>query len=160
MLTDAIHYMDNCIFVDECGLNACMVSGRVRSKRGKRSHVITETKRAMDISIISALSSTRIESIETKNLPGGTNAVIFDEFLENLFKILQDRYLGEKKYIVMDNVSFHRSSIIKQKFESSIHEAYFLPPYSPMFNSIESCFNKLKNFVKRSPRTKKRTCSI
>jgi hypothetical protein len=81
VLTDPIHYMDNCIFVNECGFNACMVPGRARSKRGKCSHIITKTKRAMNISIISTLSSTRIESIETRNLPGGTNTVIFDESL-------------------------------------------------------------------------------
>jgi len=27
----------------------------------------------------------------------------------------------------------------------------FLPPYSPFFNTIEKSFNKLKNFVLKSP---------
>jgi transposase len=156
VLTGAIHYMDNCVFVDEAGFTACMVPGRARAKKGKRAHTITKTKLVTNISVISALSSERIEFLQSKMVAGGTNALMFDEFLKDLFQQLEKRYPGQKKYVVMDNVSFHRSDVIKKRFDNSIPEACYLPPYSLMFNPIESCFNNLKNYVKRSPRTEKR----
>jgi transposase len=83
-------------------------------------------------------------------VPEGTNAAIFDDFIEDIFQKLEETYPGQKKYIIMDNVKFHKSPIIKERFNNSIHETCFLPPYSLVFNPIESCFNKLKNYIKKS----------
>ena len=74
--------------------------------------------------------------------------------MEQLLKWLNEEY-KRPIFIVMDNVRFHKSKNIQELINNSQHTAHFLPPYSPMFNPIETCFSKLKNHVKRSPREEK-----
>lgn len=152
LMPDGVNYLENCIFVDESGFNACMVPGRARSRKGKKAHILTKTKRAKNISIIGAISSRRVESLQAVMVNRGTNGEIFAKFMEELFKWLDDQYPGKKFFIIMDNASFHKVPLVKEKFKNTIHEHYLLPPYSPMFNPIETCFSKLKNYIKRSPR--------
>ncbi len=65
---------------------------------------------------------------------------IFYNYLENelLPKI-------RNKYILMDNVSFHRSKEIIEIIKKSGNEVLFIPPYSPQFNPIECVFHILKS---------------
>lgn len=46
--------------------------------------------------------------------------------------------------ILMDNVAFHKSSVIKDYLTRSNNEALFIPPYSPEYNPIELMFSKIK----------------
>lgn len=154
LLPQGINYMDNCIFVDESGFNYCMVPGRARSLKGKKAHVLTKTKRGKNITIIGAISPRRVESLQAVIINKGTNRFIFGEFIEQLLLWLDQEY-KRPMVVIMDNVKFHKSQIIKDIFDRSQHRLHFLPPYSPMFNPIETCFSKLKNYVKRSPRTEK-----
>ncbi len=56
----------------------------------------------------------------------------------------------------MDNVSFHKSQIISQKFLGAGHRIMFLPPYSPFLNPIENVFAQWKQNV-RSTRNSNET---
>ncbi|CEP15641.1 hypothetical protein [Parasitella parasitica] len=87
----------------------------------------------------------------SKKNKGTTDRFIFGEFVAQLLKSLDEQY-GRPMIVIMDNAKFHKSENVAEIFENSQHKAHFLPPYSPMFNPIESCFSKLKNHVKRSPR--------
>ena len=51
--------------------------------------------------------------------------------------------------VVMDNVRFHSSPIVREELVVLGLESKYLPPYSPFFNPIENLFQKWKNFVKR-----------
>ena len=52
--------------------------------------------------------------------------------------------------VVMDNVSFHKCNLVKEKFIETGHEVLYLPPYSLFLNPMENLFSKWKDFVKRS----------
>ncbi len=54
--------------------------------------------------------------------------------------------------MVMDNLSAHKSSRIRELIESKGCELIYLPPYSPDFNPIEEAFAKLKALLRKAPR--------
>ena len=45
--------------------------------------------------------------------------------------------LPRKSVIVLDNATFHKSSVLKDMIEKAGHELQYLPPYSPNLNPIE-----------------------
>ena len=71
------------------------------------------------------------------------NKKIYGDFLK---EILKDK---SNKYILMDNVSFHRSKEIIEIIEDSNNKVLFIPPYSPNYNPIEEVFSSMKSFLKR-----------
>jgi len=68
---------------------------------------------------------------------------LFLDFLKN--KVLN---ISQNKYILMDNVKFHKTKIIMDLFNSSSNKPLFIPPYSPQFNPIENLFSVLKKNYK------------
>jgi len=52
--------------------------------------------------------------------------------------------------IVMDNLSSHKVSGVKEAIESVGAKVVYLPPYSPDFNPIENVFSKLKTLVRKA----------
>ena len=57
--------------------------------------------------------------------------------------------LGSGKYVVMDNVRFHKSDLIVSLIKSTGAQVVFLPPYSPDLSPIENMWSKIKEFLKR-----------
>ena len=55
----------------------------------------------------------------------------------------------KNKNIIMDNVSFHHSKIIKNYINSKNWNIIYTPPYSPNFNPIENIFSKIKNYYRK-----------
>ena len=51
--------------------------------------------------------------------------------------------------IIMDNVPFHKSNVVKGRFIEKGHQIKYLPSYSPVLNPIENAFAKWKNYVKK-----------
>jgi transposase len=52
--------------------------------------------------------------------------------------------------VVMDNLSSHKVSGVKEAMESVGAKVVYLPPYSPDFNPIEMVFSKLKTLVRKA----------
>ncbi|KAG1469137.1 hypothetical protein G6F56_003437 [Rhizopus delemar] len=70
LLTKGIAYNSNCIFVDEAGFNANLVRGVGYSKKGSQSVVVTQHKRAVNVSILAAISCHGIEDVSAKKVQG------------------------------------------------------------------------------------------
>ena len=71
---------------------------------------------------------------------GSTNSTLFNYWLKNhLFEELDGDSI-----IIMDNASFHKTSLTRQLIEDAGHTLLFLPPYSPDFNPIEKDFAIIK----------------
>jgi len=54
------------------------------------------------------------------------------------------------KTLVMDDVGFHKTEIVREELIILDLSVKYLPAYSPFFNPIENMFSKWKNFVKRA----------
>lgn len=146
-----ISYKTNCIFVDEAGFNANLIRGRGYSRKGEDAVVKTKTKRAVNVTILAAISYQGVEDVTAKMIPGGTNADLFLEFIKQIVASL-DRDNAAEHYFIMDNAPIHTANIIKNYFkEETRHRVHYLPPYSPFLNPIEECFSKLKGLVRRKP---------
>ncbi len=52
--------------------------------------------------------------------------------------------------MVMDNLSAHKGSRIRQLIEQRGCELLYLPPYSPDLNPIEEAFSKVKGMLRRT----------
>lgn len=50
--------------------------------------------------------------------------------------------------MLMDNLSSHKASRIRQLIESVGARLEFLPPYSPDWNPIELCWSKIKTTLR------------
>jgi len=67
----------------------------------------------------------------------------FTSFFEDLIKNkLDDRH----KTIIMDNIAFHKSDVIKRMAEKHDINIIFTPPYSPFCNPIEEVFSLMKRY--------------
>jgi transposase len=52
--------------------------------------------------------------------------------------------------VIMDNLSSHKQSGVREAMESAGADLMYLPPYSPNLNPIELAFSKLKSLLRRS----------
>jgi transposase len=52
--------------------------------------------------------------------------------------------------VVMDNLSSHKGTRVRQMIEAAGAELRYLPPYSPDFNPIENAFAKLKALLRKA----------
>ena len=52
--------------------------------------------------------------------------------------------------VVMDNLSSHKGSEVRELIEAAGATLLFLPPYSPDFNPIEKAFSKLKAHLRKA----------
>lgn len=83
-------------------------------------------------SIIMAISNNKIihYEIHDRNI----NSKIFIQFVRTLTKKFNN------KYILLDNVSFHKCKQISDILIKNKNRLLFIPPYSPQFNPIEEVF--------------------
>ena len=71
---------------------------------------------------------------------------IFQQWLEECF--IPEMAPGS--IVVVDNLSAHKVSGIRQCLENAGMGLLYLPPYSPDFNPIELVFSKLKALLRRA----------
>ena len=89
-------------------------------------------------SVIMAITNKRILDYQIYKKTN-INTDIFDSFLRT--KILP---FAQNKYILMDNVRFHKATCIMDSLKNNNTTPLFIPPYSPEFNPIEKAFSIIK----------------
>ncbi|KAL6458786.1 hypothetical protein MHYP_G00322580 [Metynnis hypsauchen] len=140
------------IYMDEAGFNL--------TKRSHRATVDVPGQRGGNITMGAAISENGVLT----HIPiiGPYNTEHLVTFLDTLYRdLIHERerdQIGDdlpKYIIVWDNVSFHRSNIIRQWFAThSTMPMEFLPPYSPFLNPIEEFFSAWRwKVYNRQPHT-------
>src|SRR3712207_3753819 len=76
---------------------------------------------------------------------GPTTKAVFEAYVE---KVLAPKLLPAQ-IVVMDNLSSHKGSRVRELVEARGCELLYLPPYSPDLNPIEEAFSKLKALLRR-----------
>lgn len=93
--------------------------------------------------MIGVMNSEEICSFIT--IDSSTTTAVFTAFIEqNLI-----RHLREGDCVIMDNISVHKNSYVKELIESTGATVKFLPPYSPDLNPIEKLWSKTKQQLRR-----------
>ena len=77
---------------------------------------------------------------------GPTTREVFETYLE---KVLAPA-LREGQIVVMDNLSSHKGSRVRELIEECGCELLYLPPYSPDLNPIEEAFAKIKALLRKA----------
>jgi len=127
------------LYVDESGfdLYACRQYGW--ALKGQKVYGERSGNRRPRTSFLAAkMPDGRLEA--TQLWEGTCNAMIFNEWVENLLCPLLDKNC----VVIMDNATFHKSARTRQLIEDKGAILLFLPPYAPELNPIENDFGALK----------------
>ena len=79
-------------------------------------------------------------------LDGPINRDAFETYVEKV--LVPD--LQSDDIVVMDNLSSHKGSRVRELIEAAGASLLYLPPYSPDFNPIENAFAKLKALLRKA----------
>ncbi|KAG0437583.1 hypothetical protein DMUE_3605 [Dictyocoela muelleri] len=78
----------------------------------------------------------------TKTIKGSFKSEDLILFINNDLPLLNH---NNKKYIIMDNASIHKTVGVKQAFINRGYILKFIPPYSPHLNPIDEFFSCFKS---------------
>ena len=115
-----------------------------RGKRGQRVKDYIPDARWKSFSVLSSLRSDgQTEAIVYER---GLTGELFKSWLkENLVKTLH-----EGDIVIMDNMSSHKVSGVKDLIEAVGAHIKYLPPYSPDLNPIENMWSKVKSELRKA----------
>ena len=130
-MNDKRHFVS----IDETafGRNGIVTNGY--SKKGTPLYVRKKAPRVTTVSVVVCVSKHGL--VKRKKIVGAFNTVEFLDFLQSM-------ELPEKTVILLDNVRFHHSKVVKHYAETQQWDLLYVPPYSPWFNPIEMCFSIVK----------------
>lgn len=142
--------LDKLVFVDESASNAAMAPRYARAPRSQRAvgkRPRNETRRT--VTMLGGLSSKGLTALMT--VEGGTTGAVFCTFVQRVLV----PSLEPGQVVVMDNLAAHKVAGVADAIEAAGCSLLYLPPYSPDFNPIELCWNKVKHLLRKAmPRTK------
>jgi hypothetical protein len=98
------------------------------------------SERTRRITLLMATSSTRV--VHHSVFDGAFNSERFEQFIDTLPKDCP-------KYMLMDNVSFHKTHAVSRAMQKRSLIPIFVPPYSPQYNPIEYVFSYVKRILRR-----------
>jgi transposase len=136
------------VCIDESGINRKLYANYGWCKKNKR--LISNISIKEPLSNYSLIMAITIKGVIKHELykQQAINTDIYYKYLEDLLKNLKN------KYILMDNISFHKSGRILELIKNSGNEVLFISPYSPEFKiyrrsifKIESIYKKIFNSI-------------
>jgi len=133
---------NNFVFIDEVGFNDSIKPIYSWSEKGKKLYIDHKinTKSRNNKSVCSYITNEGKISYCVSNIPYNKNILL--EYMKTF-------NFPKNTIIIMDNVSFHHSKIIKNYVETKNWKLLYIPPYSPDFNPIENIFSKIKNHYRK-----------
>ncbi len=132
------------VFVDEMGTNTSLsvLYGWVR--RGRRVYFEAPRNWGKNITLLSSMS---VEGMgPSLAVEGPTTREVFETYIE---RVLAPK-LRPGQIVVMDNLSSHKGSRVRELIEERGCKLRYLPPYSPDLNPIEEAFSKVKGMLRRA----------
>lgn len=137
---------------DETGIRSDHQAGKGYSPKGKTPVIVTSAKR-FRTNVISAINNSGKFAFCV--FQGKFTSKRFIDFLKRLIKHLK----GEKIFLIVDNLSVHKSEEVKEFINQNISkiELFYLPTYSPELNPDELLNNDLKSNLYRAKRPTSKT---
>lgn len=135
--THKVPFDENMIAIDEASYVSCDTPRRGWSMKGQTLHKHPPKRRRV-VSLLLAIDRNGVVDFEIKK--GSFNQHSFSAFISRL---------PPDKTIVLDNVSLHRTIVVRQACERRNIRLRFTPPYSPWFNPTEYAFSVSKRDFRR-----------
>jgi len=130
------------IFLDESGVSTQMTRRYARASRGVRVYETTPEGSWKILTILGAMSLRGM--IATMTIEAATDAEIFLAYLDHVLCPA----LRPGDVVVMDNLSSHKVTGVRERIAAAGAELLSLPPYSPDLNPIEKAWAKLKQLLR------------
>lgn len=130
------------VFIDETWAKTNMTRLRGRAPRGQRLIEKVPHGHWKTTTLIAALDDQGMRCATT--VDGAVNGDVFTAFVEQV--LVPTLTPGDK--VIMDNLSAHKVSGVREAIEAVGAEVIYLPPYSPDLNPIELAFSKLKQLMR------------
>lgn len=133
------------VFLDESGAQTGMTRLYGRAPIGERCVDHTPHGHWKTMTMLSAIRLDGVMQEATMVYDGPMNRDTFVAYVEHgLIPSLQP---GD--VVVMDNLSSHKASQVRELIEQAGADLWYLPPYSPDFNPIEKLWSKVKSWLRR-----------
>jgi transposase len=132
------------VFIDETWASTNMARRHGRCPRGERLRVGVPHGHWKTTTFVAGLRPNGIAAPFV--LDGPINRVAFETYVE---KVLVPE-LKPGDIVVMDNLSSHKGTRVRETIEAAGASLLYLPPYSPDFNPIEKAFSKLKAHLRKA----------
>jgi transposase len=131
------------VYVDECGTHTALTRLFARAPRGQRAYGQVPRNRGKNTTYVAALTWEGMQAPWTVE-----GAVDTSAFLVYVREVLGPT-LQPGQIVVLDNLSVHQASSIREAILARGCELWFLPAYSPDLTPIEEAFSKLKAGLRR-----------
>ena len=134
--------LEQLVFVDEMGVNLAMTPTMARAPIGEQAFGTVPTMYASNVSVAAAVRSDEVVAWYPHD-----GAVDGDRFVT----FLTDRLVPKLRpgdVVVMDNIRFHKSGVVKATLKEAGVRILFIPAYHPEFNAIEEAFSVVKRALR------------
>src|SRR5215210_5545726 len=132
------------VFVDEMGTNTSLTTQYAWSRRGERAPARVPRNWGANVTLLASMSVRGMGPCLA--VEGPTTKAVFEAFLQRALA----PSLRPGQVVVMDNLSSHKGSGVRELIEARGCELLYLPPYSPDLNPIEEAFAKLKALLRKA----------
>jgi transposase len=132
------------VFVDEMGTNTSLTPQYAWSRRGERAHARVPRNWGANVTLLASMSVGGMGPCLA--VEGPTTKAVFEAYLERVLA----PSLRPSQVVVMDNLSSHKGSRVRELVEARGCELVYLPAYSPDLNPIEEAFAKLKALLRKA----------
>jgi transposase len=131
-------------FLDETGLDTKMTRLRGRAQSGQRVRGRVPHGHWKTSTFVAALRQDRL--LAPFVIDGSLNGAIFLEYVRQL--LCPELRCGD--VVLLDNLSSHKVTGVREAIEATGATLLYLPPYSPDLNPIEQAFAKLKALLRKA----------
>jgi transposase len=131
-------------FIDESGVNLAMTRLYGRAPKGLRVVGAVPQNYGQQVTLLGAMSLAGVGAVMT--VEGAADAEVFRAYVKHVL----GPTLVPGDIVVLDNLSVHKATGIQQMLARRRTRLRYLPPYSPDMAPIESCWSKLKTYLRQA----------
>ena len=124
----------NIIAIDETAVYDRMNPTRAWSPRNKRIYFPMQKLQSKKYTLITAMCDQKV--VQQMVVKGSANSKIFKDFICSIN--------SPKTHLLMDNVAFHKTKMVRKAMEEKGFTPVYTSPYSPEWNPTEMFFSYLK----------------
>ena len=132
------------VFIDETWASTAMARLRGRAQKGERLRAGVPHGHWKTTTFVAGLRLTGM--VAPMVLDGSINRDAFRAYVNQV--LVPELTPGD--IVVMDNLSSHKGTGVREAIEAAGATLRYLPPYSPDFNPIENAFAKLKALLRKA----------
>ncbi len=132
------------VIVDETGSNLNLTPRYARAPRGERTYGSIPRNTPPNATLIAAMTTEGMGAAMV--LDGATDTLAFEVYVEHFLVPT----LRRGQVVVLDNLSAHKGTRVRELISGAGCELWYLPSYSPDLSPIEEAFSKLKTLLRRA----------